>query len=205
MTPVLNAAFSYMNARVYADLSGQKRSVPRFTASVGDTKTDSIKIMDARPETFWSNNKLQQEGQWYCLDHGSPISISNICLVTGGSRHNDYPATVQFEVSDDATNWQPVGKPQHGNMAIVHLSKSPSAHVTSASASPRRGTTGSPSVNLPLTAPFPPMLPAPYRDVISPPTATRKTSASTTSWRSSPCRQVKASLWSCPTPSTRNG
>ncbi len=125
MTPVLNAAFSYMNARVYADLSGQKRSVPRFTASVGDTKTDSLKIMDARPETFWSNNKLQQEGQWYCLDHGSPISINNICLVTGGSRHNDYPATVQFEVSDDATNWQPVGKPQHGNMAIVNLSKEP--------------------------------------------------------------------------------
>ena len=125
MTPVLNAAFSYMNARVYADLSGQKRSVPKFTASVGNAKAESTKIMDGRPETFWSNNTRQQAGQWYCLDHGSPISISNICLVMGGSRHNDYPGTVQFEVSDDAANWQPVGQPQHGNMAIVNLSKQP--------------------------------------------------------------------------------
>ena len=52
MTPVLNAAFSYMNARVYADLSGQKRSVPKFTASVGNAKAESAKIMDGRPETF---------------------------------------------------------------------------------------------------------------------------------------------------------
>ncbi len=114
-----------MNARVYADLSGQKRSVPRFTASVGDTRADSLKIMDSRPETFWSNNKLQQEGQWYCLDYGSPISISNICLVMGGSRHSDYPAAVQLEVSDDGTDWQPVGKPQFGNMAIVNRPHEP--------------------------------------------------------------------------------
>lgn len=81
--------------------------------------------MDARPETFWSNNTRQKEGQWYCLDHGTPISINNISLVMGGSRHNDYPEEIQFEVSDDAMNWQPVGAPQHGNMAIVDCSKSP--------------------------------------------------------------------------------
>ena len=125
MTPVLNAAFSYLNARVYAELSGQKRAVPKFTASCGNPKAEPARIMDGRPSSFWSNDCHQQVGQWYCLDHGSPISINNICLIMGGQRQKDYPETVQFEVSDDAANWQPVGAPQHGNMAIVNLSKSP--------------------------------------------------------------------------------
>ena len=125
MTPVLNAAFSYLNARVYAELSGQKRAVPRFTASCGNPKAEPARIMDGRPNSFWSNDCRQQAGQWYCLDHGSPVSINNICLIMGGQRQKDYPETVQFEVSDDATNWQPVGSPQHGNMAIVNLSKAP--------------------------------------------------------------------------------
>ena len=125
MTPVLNAAFSYLNARVYAELSGQKRSVPKFTASTGNTKADTMKIMDGKPASFWSNDARQQEGQWYCLDHGSPISINNICLIMGGTRQGDYPNCIQFEVSDDATNWQPVGTPQRGNMAIVNIADQP--------------------------------------------------------------------------------
>ena len=125
MTPVLNAAFSYLNARVYAELSGQKRAVPRFTASCGNPKAEPARIMDGRPNSFWSNDCRQQADQWYCLDHGSPVSINNICLIMGGQRQKDYPETVQFEVSDDATNWQPVGSPQHGNMAIVNLSNAP--------------------------------------------------------------------------------
>ena len=125
MTPVLNAAFSYLNARVYAELSGQKRPVPRFTASCGNANAEVPRIMDGRPATFWSNDAFQKEGQWYCLDHGSPVSINNICLVMGGTRQKDYPECVQFEISDDGRNWQAVGSPQYGNMAIVNLSKSP--------------------------------------------------------------------------------
>ena len=125
MTPVLNAAFSYMNARVYANLSGQERSVPKFTASCGKTKQNVAKMMDSRPNTFWSNDTAQAEGQWYCLDQGSIGNINNICLITGGPRHNDYPGCVQFELSDDGTNWRPVGLPQYGNQAVVNLSKSP--------------------------------------------------------------------------------
>ena len=125
LTPVLNAAFSYLNTRVYAELSGQKRSVPKFTASTGNTNAETIKIMDGKPSTFWSNDARQQAGQWYCLDHGSPISINNICLVMGGSRQKDYTECVQFEVSDDGTNWQPVGSPQRGNMAIVNIADQP--------------------------------------------------------------------------------
>ncbi len=125
MTPVINAAFAYLNARVYADLSGQKRSVPKFSASTGNTHAETAKIMDGRPNTFWSNDAFQAKNQWYCLDHGSPISINNICLVMGGARHRDYAECVQFEVSDDATHWQPIGKPQHGNLAIVNLAKNP--------------------------------------------------------------------------------
>lgn len=125
MTPVLHAAFAYLNARVYADLSGQTRPVPKFSASIGDAATDAAKIMDGRPDTFWSNNTRQKEGQWYCLDHGAPISINNISLVMGGTRHNDYPAEIQFEISDDGSTWQSVGRPQHGNMAILDCSDSP--------------------------------------------------------------------------------
>ncbi len=125
MTPVLNAAFAYLNSRVYAELSGQKRIVPKFTASCGNTQAEAPKIMDGRPGTFWSNDCFQKEGQWYCLDHGSSISINNISLVTGGSRQRDYPDTIQFEVSDNATDWTPVGRPQRGNMAIVDLSSQP--------------------------------------------------------------------------------
>ena len=125
MTPVLNAAFSYLNARVYAELSGQKRPVPKFTASCGNPNAEAPRIMDGRPATFWSNDCMQKAGQWYCLDHGSPISINNICLIMGGSRSRDYTECVQFEISDDGSNWQPVGAPQHGNMAIVNLSQNP--------------------------------------------------------------------------------
>ncbi len=125
MTPVLNAAFSYMNARVYANLSGQERSVPKFAASCGNTKQNVAKMMDGRSNTFWSNDTSQAAGQWYCLDQGSISNINNICLITGGPRHNDYPACVQFELSDDGTNWRPVGGPQYGNQAVVNLSKAP--------------------------------------------------------------------------------
>ncbi len=125
MTPVVNAAFAYMNSRVYAELSGQERPIPKFSASIGNTREETSKILDSRPDTFWSNNARQQAGQWYCLDYGSPITINNICLITGGARRNDYPECVQFELSDDAKDWQPVGSPQRGNMAIVNLSKEP--------------------------------------------------------------------------------
>jgi hypothetical protein len=125
MTPVLNAAFSYLNSRVYAELSGQKRIVPKFTASCGSPHAEAQRIMDGRPATFWSNDCFQKEGQWYCLDHGSPISINNISLVTGGPRQRDYPDCVQFEISDDGSNWKPVGAPQRGNMGIVNLSSNP--------------------------------------------------------------------------------
>ncbi len=125
MTPVLNAAFAYISARVYAELSGKKRVTPKFSASVGNSTENVAKMSDGRHNTFWSNDTRQKEGQWYCLDQGSPISINNICLVMGGTRPNDYPHCVQFEVSDDAKQWDPVGAPQYGNHAIVNLSKSP--------------------------------------------------------------------------------
>ena len=125
LTPVLNAAFAYMNTRIYAELSGQKRSVPKFTASTGNTRAETNKIMDGKPASFWSNDASQQVGQWYCLDHGSPININNICLVMGGSRQRDYAESVQFEVSDDGSTWQPVGTPRHGNMVIVNLADQP--------------------------------------------------------------------------------
>ena len=125
MTPVLNAAFSYLNTRVYAELSGQKRVVPKFTASCGNPKAEAARIMDGRPGTFWSNDCFQKEGQWYCLDYGSSISINNISLVMGGTRQRDYAGSIQFEVSDDATNWTPVGRPQHGNMSIVNFAGKP--------------------------------------------------------------------------------
>ena len=125
MTPVLNAAFSYLNARVYAELSGQKRAIPKFTASCGNPKSEPQRIMDGRPGTFWSNDCFQAKDQWFCLDHGSPISINNICLVMGGSRQRDYAGSVQFEISDNGTDWQPVGGPQYGNMPILNLLQNP--------------------------------------------------------------------------------
>ena len=125
MTPVLNAAFSYLNARVYAELSGQKRPEARFTASCGNPNADAAKIKDGRTNTFWSNNGFQKKDQWYCLDHGSPVSINNISLVMGGPRQRDYPDCGVFEVSDDGATWQQVGSPQYGNMAVVDLSKNP--------------------------------------------------------------------------------
>ncbi len=125
MTPVVNAAFAYLNSRVYAELSGQERPVPKFSASTGNAAKESAKLMDGRPATFWSNDARQQAGQWYSLDHGSPININNICLITGGPRANDHPNCVQFELSDDGQTWTPIGAPQRGNMAIVNLSKEP--------------------------------------------------------------------------------
>ena len=125
MTPVLNAAFSYLNGQVYAALSGQKRPDPKFTASCGRPSTDSQKIKDGRPNTFWSSDCFQAKDQWFCLDHGSTISINNISMVMGGSRPNDYTECGQFEVSDDGKTWTPIGKAQYGNMAIVNLSRNP--------------------------------------------------------------------------------
>ncbi len=125
MTPVVNAAFAYLNSRVYAEISGQERPIPKFSASTGNAAANSAKLMDSKASTFWSNDARQQAGQWYCLDHGSSININNICLITGGSRRNDYPECVQFELSDDGKHWYPVGSPQRGNIAIVNLSKEP--------------------------------------------------------------------------------
>ncbi|MBR5523222.1 MAG: beta-N-acetylglucosaminidase domain-containing protein [Akkermansia sp.] len=125
MTPVLNATFAYLNDRVYADLSGKKRSTPKFSASVGNTNANVAKLTDGRPTTFWSNDRRQEAGQWYCLDQGSPANINNICLIMGGPRHNDHPQSVQFEASDDGEHWYEIGSPQYGNQAILNLAKQP--------------------------------------------------------------------------------
>lgn len=125
MGPTLLKAMTYNNRFIYAFTSGRSRIFPSFSTSCGDAAKNPEAMRDGNPHTFWSSEKRQQEGDWFCLDYGSPIDIRRVNLFMGGERADDYAPRGQFEVSDDGTNWTPVGEEVSGPSVVLRVGGRP--------------------------------------------------------------------------------
>ncbi|MDO5473016.1 MAG: beta-N-acetylglucosaminidase domain-containing protein [Akkermansia sp.] len=125
MIPAMQATLRHLNNAVYAKLAGRHSTRPTFTTNGGPALNDSYRLSDRNSRSFWSSDRQQKAGHWYCLNFGEPTDIRNIVMLTGGPRPGDIMKSGQFEISDDGTNWQPVGEPVGGATIVVNLEKNP--------------------------------------------------------------------------------
>lgn len=121
MAPALFKAMEYNNRSIYALMAGRDRVSPVFSTNCGDAHANPQAVRDGNTDTFWSSQGTQREGQWFCLDYGSPINIRRVNLLMGGVRAADYVPQGQFEVSDDGENWTPIGQECYGPAAVLNL------------------------------------------------------------------------------------
>lgn len=130
MTPAMQATLRHLNSAIMAEIGGRSSARPTFTTNGGPALSDTNKLSDGNPRTFWSSDGRQSAGHWYCLNFGETTDIRNIVMVTGGPRPGDIMKSGQFEISDDGQNWTPVGDPVGGGTIVVNLEKNPvQAHM----------------------------------------------------------------------------
>ncbi len=125
MTPALRKTLSYANSSIYALMAGRSHVFPTFSTSCGNADKAAHALRDGNPHTFWSSEKQQQVGDWFCLDFGDPVDIHRANILMGGERANDYVPCGQFEVSDDGEKWMPVGVEVNGPAATINLGEHP--------------------------------------------------------------------------------
>ncbi len=125
MTPAMRATLRHLNSTIMAEIGGRSNPRPAFTTNGGPALSDTNMLSDGNPRTFWSNDRRQKSGDWYCLNFGEPTDIRNIVMITGGPRPGDIMKSGQFEISDDGQNWTPVGDPVGGGTIVVNLEKNP--------------------------------------------------------------------------------
>ncbi|MBQ2380206.1 MAG: beta-N-acetylglucosaminidase domain-containing protein [Akkermansia sp.] len=125
MTPAMQATLRYLNSAIFAELAGRSNLRPTFTTNGGPALADSYRLSDRNTRSFWSSDRRQSAGDWYCLNFGEPTDIRNIVMVTGGPRPGDVMKSGQFEISDDGKTWTPVGDPVGGSTMVVNLEDTP--------------------------------------------------------------------------------
>ena len=127
LTPALMSVYNYLNACLYAELSGcDIHSVsPEFTSSYNDS-TDAGNVQDADGGTFWSSPERQQSGDWICLDLGVPTVIRTVNLAMGSENSRlEVAAEGQFEISPDGKTWQALGDVQTKPAINLDLRRQP--------------------------------------------------------------------------------
>ncbi len=111
ITPALMATYNYLNASIYADISGWdfRALVPTFSTNMGNEKENIANISDNDFSTYWLSAKPQESGDWFCLDFGKPMTVSTIKLLMADRvRPQHFPARGQLEYSTDGQTWTPV-------------------------------------------------------------------------------------------------
>ena len=125
MGPALLKAVEYNNHFIDALMAGRDRVWPVFSTSCGDANNNNQAIRDGNPDTFWSSQAIQREGDWFCLDFGSPVVIRRVNMLMGGVRPLDYVPQGQFEVSDDGEHWSAIGGECGGPVVVLNLGAHP--------------------------------------------------------------------------------
>lgn len=127
MTPTLKATFDKLNLELYATLAGKtvKSLKPTFICQGGNANIDPGLLNDDDLKTYWISVIEQQPGMWYGYDFGETTDIKNIRLAMGGPKGNDYFEQGQLEISQDGTNWQPVGAPTGGTFVAMDFNDQP--------------------------------------------------------------------------------
>ena len=127
LTPALMSVYNYLNAGLYAELSGCNLHtiIPEFTNSYGEA-TDAGNVQDADGGTFWISPEKQQSGDWICLDMGVPTVIRTVNLAMGSENSRlEVAAEGQFEISPDGKLWQALGEVQSKPAINLDLRQKP--------------------------------------------------------------------------------
>lgn len=113
LTPKTQALAQEAAQRHYLALGGEpKAGIPQmhFSSSIGECQARSELITDRDPDTYWAQEFPQRKGDWYQFDLGAETRITDITLLMGGPRPDDYIATGQWEHSLDGESWQPLAR-----------------------------------------------------------------------------------------------
>ena len=127
LTPALMSVYNYLNAGLYAELSGCNLHtiIPEFTNSYSET-TDAGNVHDQDGGTFWTSPVRQQSGDWICLDLGVPTVIRTVNLAMGSENSRlEVAAEGQFEISPDGKLWQALGDIQSKPSINLDLRETP--------------------------------------------------------------------------------
>ncbi len=128
ITPSVIATYNYLNASIYAALSGCdfRALMPTFHTNMGNEKEHIANVSDNDFNTYWVSARAQQAGDWFCLDFGKPMEVKTLKLVLrdrGSKKHA--PTYGQLEYSCDNESWTPLGAERTTGVVLEDLSKAP--------------------------------------------------------------------------------
>ncbi len=128
ITPTVMATYNYLNASIYSGLSGWdfRALMPTFSSNMGSSADMVANISDNDFNSYWLSERVQQAGDWFCLDFGRAMPVSTVKLLMADrvrSRH--FPVRGQLESSIDGQNWQPVGGETTSSSVLLDLSANP--------------------------------------------------------------------------------
>jgi hypothetical protein len=93
-----------------APLGAANPNIANWKASANFTNGTDVpaNAFDGNPTTRWSTGKLPQYGdEWYKLDLGTGVSITQVWLVAAGG---DYPSAWEIDLSSDDATYRPAAR-----------------------------------------------------------------------------------------------
>ena len=127
ITPSVTAAYNFLNASIYSELSGGdfRALMPTFSTNMGNGKEQIANLTDNDFNTHWVSARTQQSGDWFCLDFGKNMPIRTIKLLLSDRSNKNTIAGGQLEYSTDNENWTPLGAERTSGIVLEDLSLTP--------------------------------------------------------------------------------
>src|SRR5699024_4544152 len=112
LVPFCNELIHKLDATIYTSID------PNATANVPMTSydySDVSNIVDDDPETLVYIKKLQENGNWYGVDLGKTVPVTDVHILQGRN-NNDHDIFQQgvLEYSKDGENWTAIGEERSG-------------------------------------------------------------------------------------------
>ncbi len=128
ITPSIIATYNYLNASIYSELSGGdfRALMPTFSTNMGNEQLNAANIADNDFGSHWYSAKAQEEGDWFCLNFGSPMQIKTLKLVLSDRGNaTRKPAIGQLEYTTDGATWTPLGEERTQGVVLEDYGQSP--------------------------------------------------------------------------------
>ncbi|HLG76241.1 MAG TPA: discoidin domain-containing protein, partial [Ktedonobacteraceae bacterium] len=107
------------------DRSGWQLSASDNSSDPGDAISNAI---DGNLGSRWSSGTGQYNGMSFQIDLGSTQSFSQVVLDATNSP-NDYPASYEFDVSNDGTNWSAVTTGNGNTVTTISFSTQSARYI----------------------------------------------------------------------------
>ena len=127
ITPSVTAAYNFLNASIYSELSGGdfRALMPTFSTNMGNEKEQIANLTDNDFNSHWVSARTQQAGDWFCLDFGKNMPIRTLKLLLSDRSNKNTIAGGQLEYSTDNENWTPLGAERTSGIVLEDLSQAP--------------------------------------------------------------------------------